>query len=85
MAAKWSGAEKMWKLLDGWKTKIAAVLGIISGITGLMQEFLNVEGAHNFAALLTFAKGIPSDPMWLLIVGSLGLLGVGHKLDKAAE
>ena len=78
------GLSKVWDLVDGYKTRIAAAAGILSGAASLLQEFLVVEGRHNFQAMLSFISALPQDPAWLLIVASLAVLGLGHKLEKAA-
>ncbi len=85
LVAKFSGAGKVWNMLDGKKSMIAAIVGMLSGLAGLTQEFLAVEGKHDFAALLAFAQGIPQDSNWLLIVGSMAVLGISHKLAKNTD
>ena len=84
LLARCSGAGWVWEKLDGNKTRIAAIAGFLSGVAGLIQEFLGVEGKHDFMSLLTFLKDLPQDTQWLMIVGSLGLLGLGHKLEKVS-
>ena len=70
------GLSKVWDLVDGYKTRIAAAAGILSGAASLLQEFLVVEGRHNFQAMLSFISALPQDPAWLLIVASLAVLGL---------
>lgn len=84
LIAKFSGAEKLWSLLDGKKTYAAAALGIITSLAGLGVEVAPILAAHNTAALLAFVQQLPSDPSWLSLVASFGLLGLGHKATKAA-
>jgi hypothetical protein len=75
----------VWSFLDGKKTAIASSLSILAGVTGLSAEVAPLLAAHNTAALLELVKHLPSDPAYLAIVGGLGALGIGHKIDKAAQ
>ena len=74
----------VWDFLDGKKTALAAGAGILAGVAALAAQVVPIVGAHDTAALITLIKTLPSDPAYLLIVGSLGALGIGHKIDKAA-
>jgi hypothetical protein len=76
------GAKKLWDILDGCKAYMVGSATLLSGVAGLIQEFLKVEGSHNFAAMLTFAQGLPKDPMWLMILGGFGIIAAAHKADK---
>jgi len=73
----------IWKALDGKKTYAAAALGILTSLAGLGVEFAPVLAAHNTAALLVLIQNLPTDPSWLSLVASFGLLGLGHKTEKA--
>lgn len=84
LVVKFSGAEKLWKVLDGKKTYAAAALGILTSLAGLGVELTPILAAHNTAGLIAFIQQLPSDPSWLSLVASFGLLGLGHKADKAA-
>ena len=57
--------------MSGWKTWAAGIGMILSGIAGLLVGFSG-DGEINLEANLA------------LITGGLGLIGVGHKIDKAA-
>lgn len=85
LLAKWSGANAVWTALDGKKTLIAGVLGVLSGLAGVGAEVYAPITAHDAAALLGIIRGLPADPAWIMLVGSLGALGIGHKLAKAAD
>ena len=74
----------MWSFLDGKKTAIAAGASILAGLAGLSAEIVPMLSSHNTAALLDLVKHLPSDSSYLLIVGGLGALGLGHKIEKAA-
>ena len=82
LAAKFSGLGWIFSKLDGAKTYIAASVSILSGLAGLLQEFLAVEGKHDFSALLTFAKDLPQDSCWLLILAGAAAIGLKHGQDK---
>ena len=82
LAAKWSGAAKVWDLLDGLKAYLLGTATILSGAAGLIQEFLKVSGAHDFMAMLTFAQGLPHDPMLGVIGLGCGIIAAAHKADK---
>lgn len=76
-------AGPIWKALDGKKTYGAAALGIITSLAGLGVEIAPILAAQNTAALLAFVQQLPTDPSWLSLVASFGLLGLGHKSAKA--
>lgn len=85
MAAKIGGISKLWGFLDGKKTAVAGVASLLSGLAGIAAQLVPIIDKHDAAAVLAFAKGLPSDQSWALVVGGLAVLGVGHKLEKAAE
>lgn len=85
LAAKYSGLGFIWEKVDGAKTYIAAAASILSGAAGLLQEFLAVEGKHDFSALLAFAKDLPQDNCWLMILAGMGAIGLRHSMEKAAQ
>lgn len=80
---KLSGLGWLWDAVDGYKTYVAAALGILSGLAGVGQELLTPLSAHDAGAALAVLRHLPQDPAWLALVGGLATLGVGHKLDKA--
>ena len=82
LVLKFGGFNKVWALLDGKKTYAAAALGILTSLAGLGVQIAPILAAHDTAALLTFVQGLPSDPSWLSLVASFGLLGLGHKAVK---
>ncbi len=79
-----AGLNKIWSALDGKKTYAAAGLGILTALAGLGAEFAPVLAAHNTAGLIGLVQQLPHDPAWLSLVAACGLLGLGHKADKAA-
>jgi hypothetical protein len=60
--------------MGGWKTKLAGVGGILSGLAMVVASIVNSPFDFN-----NLWQGV------LVIVGGLGLLGVGHKLQKLLE
>ena len=85
LVAKIGGISRLWGVLDGYKTKIAGVASLLSGLAGIAAQLVPLIDKHDFAAFLAFAKGLPADQSWLLLLGGLGALGLGHKLEKAAD
>lgn len=79
-----SGVSKVWDILDGKKTYATAALGILTSLAGLGVELAPILAAHNTAGLLVFAQALPHDASWLSLLAALGLLGLGHKAEKAA-
>lgn len=84
LAVKFSGLEWLWGALDGYKTYLSAAIAILTGLAGVLQEASPLLAAHNAGALFAFLKALPHDNSWIILVGGLGTLGIGHKLDKAA-
>ena len=82
LAAKWSGCSFIWDKLDGLKAYLLGLATISSGVAGLIQEYLKVSGAHDFAAMLTFVQGFPHDPMLAVIGAGVGIIAAAHKADK---
>lgn len=76
--------NKVWAALDGKKTYLAAGLGILTSLAGLGVQVAPILGAHNTAGLLGWLQQLPSDPSWLSLMAAFGLLGLGHKAEKAA-
>lgn len=85
LAVKLSGFGWIWDKTDGYKTYIAAAVGILTGLLGLIQELSGPIAAHNAGAVFAILKNLPHDQSWLALVGALGALGIGHKLEKAAN
>ena len=85
IAAKIGGISKLWGFLDGYKTKIAGVSSLLTGLAGVVAQLAPLVDKHDAAALFAFIKGLPADQSWMMLIAGLGLLGIGHKLEKAAE
>ncbi len=81
-AVKLSGLGWVWEKTDGAKTYIAATVGILTGLAGLITEFAAPIAAHNAGAIVALLKTLPTDPSWLALIAALGTLGIGHKLEK---
>ena len=82
---KFSGAGFVWDKLDGYKTYGAAALGILTSLAGLAVEVAPILSTHNTAGLIAIIQGLPHDPAWLGLIASFGLLGLGHKVEKASD
>lgn len=62
------------KIMHGWKTKVAAVVLMLTGALAIAKEI--ADGTFNFDEI---SKGM------VIIGNGLAALGIGHKLDKAAD
>ena len=58
--------------MTGWKTKVAAVAAMLTGAGLLIAGLLEGDGDQ-------IKEG------WTAIVGGLTILGIGHKIEKAAK
>jgi hypothetical protein len=84
IVAKIGGVARLWGVLDGQKTRISGVASLLSGLAGIVGQLVPLIEAKDAALFVTFFTSLPANPAWLLLVGGLGILGVGHKLEKAA-
>lgn len=85
LIAQGFGVNKLWDMMDGKKTYAAAGLGILTSLLGLGTEVAPILAAHNTAGLIEFIKNLPQDVSWLSLIGSLGAIGIGHKIVKSAN
>ena len=76
------GFSYVWTAIDGIKMYIVAAVGILTGVVGLLQEWLAITQTHDFSSLLHFAQGLPKDPNWLAIVGACAVFAAAHKGNK---
>lgn len=83
LAAKMGGISKLWGFLDGKKTAVAGVASILTGLAGIVGQLIPLIEGKDAAAWIAFAKGLPADQSWAMVVGGLAVLGVGHKIEKA--
>ena len=82
---KYSGAAKLWDLLDGKKSSIAGFSALLSGLAGVVAQLVPVLASKDFALLLTFAQGLPADPAFQMMLGGLATLGISGKIVKATS
>jgi hypothetical protein len=82
LVAKWTGASAIWAKVDGYKTKIGATALILSGLAGLLTS---ISGLSDMASVLAFVKSVPTDASWLILLNGLGILGIGHKIEKTEK
>lgn len=85
LVAKVGGISKLWGFLDGYKTKVSGVAGFLSGLAAIVAQLVPIIESKDASLLLEFITSLPSNPAYLALVGGLGLLGLGHKMEKAAE
>lgn len=85
LAVKFSGLGWLWDVLDGYKTYLAAGISILTGLAGVLSELQPFLASHNASALLDFLKHLPQDNAWIMFVSGLGVLGIGHKIEKTNE
>lgn len=84
LAVKFSGLGWVWDKVDGYKTKGSAVIGILTALLGLSNELAPLLAHHDAGGLFNLLKHLPTDKAWLTLLASVGTLGIGHKLEKAA-
>jgi len=82
IVGKITGATKLWDLVNGYKTTIGGVSLILSGLAELLQDIVSLT---DFASVLAFVKGLPSDAGWIAILAGIAALGIGHKIEKATK
>lgn len=58
--------------IDGWKTYLAGAMAIMAGIVGLYYHFKQPDSPLALQPEIAFQ----------MIAGGLGIIGLGHKLDK---
>ena len=92
---KFTGLEKLWLAIDGYKTNVGAaglMLGgaaiMLSGVAAIISAYV---GCADHAAQVEFFRTVMhSDNAALVLKGYLAFkgglmgLGIGHKLEKAA-
>lgn len=61
--------------ISGWKTYVAGFGSIVTGVVGLVLHFIDPANS----AALTIEQAAA------LIWGGLGLIGIGHKIDKTVK
>ena len=80
--AKWSGAEKAWTFVNGYKTYVAAAALLLSGVAQLAGGFSAIGSA---AELLFWLKALPGTPGFELIAQGVAAWGVRHAIQKGVE
>ena len=81
LVGKWTGVSAVWAKVDGYKTKISGVALILSGVAAILTQIVGLP--HELSAILAFVKSIPTDSAWLTLLSGLGVLGIGHKIEKS--
>ena len=83
MVAKFGGVAKLWGFLDGYKTKVAGSAAMLTGLAGLLSQVYSLIEGKDPSAVVFFFKNLTTDPSWLALLGGLGVLGIGNKIEKA--
>ncbi len=83
LISKITGIDAITKKLDGSNTKLAGIAAVLSGVAALVLQWVGMP--HDVASILAFVKALPTDPAWLTIVGGWAALGLGRKMEKAAD
>ena len=80
LIGKFSGFNKIWSAADGYKTKISGVALFLSGLSILLTQVVGLP--QDLSAFVDFAKNLPNNNAWLTLISGLGILGIGHKIEK---
>ena len=76
------GLNKVWDALDGYKTYVAGAASALTGAAGLLNEVLPIIQHRSATELLGWAKDLPNDQSWLLLLTGLAALGLRHSHSK---
>lgn len=82
---RFSGLGKLWSWTDGKKTYLSASIAILSGLAGVLGDLAPLIANHDAAAIIGLLKSLPSNQAWLMLVGGLASLGIGHKIEKSEK
>lgn len=77
---KWTGVTAVWAKVDGYKTKISGVALFLSGLSILLTQIIGLP--HDISSVLAYIQVIPNNSAWLTMLSGLGVLGIGHKIEK---
>lgn len=77
--AKLTGASKILKSVEGYKTYISGTALILTGAAGILT---GVVGISDFAGVIDFVKGLPNNPAWLAILGGASAIGLRSAKEK---
>src|SRR3990167_10974301 len=84
LVLKYSGASKLWELLDGKKSSIAGFSALLTGLASVVARLIPVLATKDFGALIDFAQTLPADPAFQTLLGGLATLGIAGKVVKAS-
>ena len=78
------GIKRLWMLTDGIKAYLTFSATILTGVSGLLNEFIVATGPHNAAALIAFLQGCIAqhDPAWLIVLSGCAGIAAAHKMAK---
>lgn len=80
MIGKWTGITAVWAKMDGYKTKVSGIALILSGLSILLTQIIGLP--HDMASVLGYIQAIPNNSAWITLLSGLGVLGIGHKIEK---
>lgn len=83
-ALKWSGAGKVWAMIDGYKMYGTCTLGVLGALLGLATQVAPILSAHDTIALYNFVTSVSSNPNWLALLAFLAGIAKAHRDDKKA-
>lgn len=85
LAMKFSGLGWVWGKVDGYKVYGTSTILILTGLLGVLNLLGPAIAAHDAGALFAILKTIPHNDSWIMLVQGVMGLGIGHKLNKAAD
>lgn len=80
LIGKWTGITAAWAKMDGYKTKVSGIALILSGLSILLTQIIGLP--HDMASVLAYIQAIPNNSAWITLLSGLGVLGIGHKIEK---
>ncbi len=83
LIGKYTGVSAVWKYIDGAKAYITGTATILTGATGLLQEYLKISQDHNLATIWAFIQTFPANSNWLMILAGFGVIAAASKANKA--
>lgn len=81
---KYSGAGKVWSIIDGYKLYGTSTLAILGALLGLATQIAPLLAAHDTIGLYTLITHISSDPNWIALLAGFAGIAAAHKSDKNA-
>lgn len=80
LIGKWTGITAIWSKVDGYKTKISGVALFLSGLSIILTQIVALP--HDLGSVIAFVQSLPTNSAWITMLSGLGILGIGHKIEK---